>query len=110
MTFTRVCRTCRESFTAKRSKARYCSDACRARAWKERPSATARTRSRRKPSGFQAAHGSVEREMRTLLRDFAPWLGPEGIARTAKERAARTLSDKQRAQLHAREQRSSHGR
>jgi hypothetical protein len=106
VTYTRVCRSCRELFTAKRSKARYCSDACRARAWKERPPAATRTRSRHKPSGLQLTRDKAMAAAKRAVFLFAGEVDPDLVQKCVEREINRELSDRQRAQLHARERKT----
>jgi len=57
-------------------------------------------------SGLQAAHGRVYQQMQIMLIAHAPAvLGPERVDEIAAYHAAQALSDRQRAELHARKQR-----
>jgi hypothetical protein len=65
MTYTHTCNFCEETFQGKRSAARYCSDACRAAAWRERRSRAARTRSG--ASGLQVSARKMEKVIERRL-------------------------------------------
>jgi hypothetical protein len=107
---TRVCACGCGEPALPRKDARYASRACKTRDWKRRHGIVGyravKVSRRRKSSGLQAAHGRVRHQMKILLILVAPHLGPERIDSLADAYAANSLSVRQRAELHAREQRS----
>lgn len=105
----RVCVHCGRALSeSSRSEARYCSDRCRAAAWKERRGYGARRAVRTglaRPSGLQLSWRRALREVTELTIQLNPHLADhrdlaEEIAETALKRA---LPERQRRRLEARQ-------
>lgn len=100
-----VCGQCEKPFEAKRE-AIYCSDACRASAWRAkypngRQNGTERlSRAARKRSGCQVSYKKAETFVRVSLSGASPELAAHVLRALAM-----ALPDRQRAILAAREQR-----
>lgn len=95
---------CREKeFESSRPDARYCSDSCRAAAWKERRgygvARPVRTEPSR-PSGLQVSYHRAVREVAKVLEGYGS--SPAVALRRAEVTLARALPERQRQRLEAR--------
>lgn len=99
---TRRCAHCRGRFTPKRSHAIYCSDRCRAAAWKGKPHEPAETAGERvpRPGGAQISYRKAVAVVAQALSQYS-YLGGEmdGFVTDAENVLRDALPERQRAKI-----------